>query len=75
MSSKIFSLETCECRDYIADFTVSSNDTLRDRESRGRGLRWEHQETGARKVYDHLASARVVPANRDVLRRERDDLA
>lgn len=28
----------------------------------------KHKESGAGKVHDHLAGARIVPANRDMLR-------
>src|SRR5205814_6154961 len=43
--------------------------------SRGPGLGGKHHEAGARKVHDDFAGAGIMPANRDMLRRERDDFA
>src|SRR5260370_35049767 len=57
-----------------ASFAAGRRRSLR-RKCAGGGLSRKHEEAGARKVHDDLAGAGIVPANGDVLRRQRHDLA
>ena len=57
---KTFSVSACCWRAYIADFAGGSNAVPA-------ALAGKHKESGARKVHHHLAGARILPADGNML--------